>query len=110
MENNTGQLVLIRTCDVRYSAEVQHWRYFNMMTELLPVAVIPVIVESYYLIGNNIFVTYYGHLLVITELKISKNKDSLGVLLNNFVNKPSFKNLYVLFLRMVHRCKKCSDV
>ncbi len=28
---------------------------------------------------------------------MSKNEDSLGVLLDNFVNKPSFKNQYVLF-------------
>ncbi len=30
-------------------------------------------------------------------MKVSKNEDSLDVLLNNFVNKPSFINLYVLF-------------
>ena len=44
-------------------------------------------------------------------LKVNKNEDPLEVLLGTFVNKPSFKHLYhVLFWRMVHRCKKCSDI
>ena len=30
---------------------------------------------------------------------MAKNEDSLDVLLDNFVNKPSFNNLYVAFLK-----------
>ncbi len=34
---------------------------------------------------------------------MSKNEDSLDVLLDNFVNKTSLKNLYVLFINRVAR-------
>ncbi len=42
---------------------------------------------------------YFLRILARYELKMSKNEDSVDILLDNFVNKLFFKNLYVLFFK-----------
>ena len=45
-----------------------------------------------------------------TSYTWNKNGQPVDVFPNNFVNRPSFKNLYDPFWPVIHRCQKSSDI